>query len=222
MKLLKALSLSLSLLALLPVLAQAREVPIADFFRDAQFETVTLSPDGKHMAVTVNHGDRGLLAVLRVSDKQLVGKWDYGENRYIRGVMWANNDRILFRVTFKTGSLDYQTARGDMYASNIDGSKRMDIPNGNTYSIVDLTPEDPDTILVERSVERAYLSKLNVNTGNVITVASAPLDYGHFVLDHDRNLAAVRLEQERHRPDQDLLAVLHGTRWLAGMRAPRT
>ena len=72
MKLLKALSLSLSLLALLPVLAQAREVPIADFFRDAQFETVTLSPDGKHMAVTVNHGDRGLLAVLRVSDKQLV------------------------------------------------------------------------------------------------------------------------------------------------------
>jgi dipeptidyl aminopeptidase/acylaminoacyl peptidase len=190
MKFLHAFSLSLSLL-FLPTLAHSREVPIEDFFKDAQFEMVTLSPDGQHMAVTVNHGDRGLLAVLRVSDKQLVGKWDYGENRYIRGVMWANNERILFRVTFKTGSLDFQTARGDMYASNIDGTRRMDIPNGNTYSVVDLTPEDPDTILVERSIESAYLSKLNVYTGKVSTVATAPVDYGDFILDHDRKVRFV-------------------------------
>jgi dipeptidyl aminopeptidase/acylaminoacyl peptidase len=213
MKFLKALSLSLSLL-LLPVLVHAREVPIEDFFKDAQFETVTISPDGQHMAVTINHEDRGLLAVLRVSDKKLVGKWDYGENRYIRGVMWANNDRILFRVTFKTGSLDFQTARGDLYASNIDGSRRMDIPNGNTYSIVDLTPEDPDTILVERSVESAYLSKLNVNTGKVSTVATAPVDYGHFVLDHDRKVRFVVGEMKdgssvTYRRDGDRWTEIH-------------
>jgi len=213
MKFLYAFSLSLSLL-FLPTLAHSREVPIEDFFKDAQFETVTLSPDGQHMAVTINHEDRGLLAVLRVSDKQLVGKWDYGENRYIRGAMWANNDRILFRVTFKTGSLDFQTVRGDMYASNIDGSKRMDIPNGNTYSVVDLTPEDPDTILVERSVDSAYLSKLNVNTGNVTTVATAPVDYGDFVLDHDRKVRFVVGEMKdgssvTYRRDGDSWVLIH-------------
>jgi dipeptidyl aminopeptidase/acylaminoacyl peptidase len=151
------------------------------------------------MAVTVNHGDRGLLAVLRVSDKQLVGKWDYGEDRYIDDVVWANNDRILFSVAFKTGSLDYKTARGDMYASNIDGSRRMDIPNGNTYSIVDLTPEDPDTILVDRSLDSAYLSKLNVNTGKVTTVASAPVDAGWFLVDHDRKVRFAGGEMEDGR-----------------------
>ena len=168
--------MALLVLLLLPALAWGREVPIEDFFKDSQFDSVALSPNGEYMAVTVPHEDRGLLAVLRVSDQKLIGKWDYGENRYIRSVLWANNDRILFRVTFKTGSLDFETLRGDMYASNIDGSKRTDIPNGNTYSIVDMTPDDPNTILVERSVESAYLFKLNVNTGAVSTVASAPVD----------------------------------------------
>ena len=174
----------LLLLLLLPTLAWSREIPIEDFFKDAQFDSVRVSPDGQYMAVTVPQEDRGLLAVLRVSDKQLVGKWDYGKDRYIREVLWANDKRILFRVTIKTGSLDFQTLKGDMYASDIDGSHRIDIPNGSYYRVVDMTPDDPNTILVERSIESAYLFKLNVNTGKVLTVASAPVDDGHFVVDH--------------------------------------
>ena len=172
-------------LLLLPALASAREVPIEDFFKDAQFTSVSLSPDGQHIAVTVQREDRGLLAVLQVSDEKIVGKWDYGKDNYIQSVFWANDDRILFRVAMKSGSLDFQRPRGDLYASNIDGSHRVDIPNGNYYGIVDLTPDDPDTILVQRSVESAYLFKMNVNTGKVITVAHAPVDAGGFLVDHE-------------------------------------
>ena len=67
-------------------------------------------------------------------------------------VVWANNKRLLFWVGFKLGSFDFKVSKGDLYASNLDGSGRIDIPNGAYYSVVDLTPEDPDTILVERSV----------------------------------------------------------------------
>lgn len=183
-------------LLLLPALAWGREVPIEDFFKDAQFTDMSLSPDGQYMALTVQREDRGLLAVLRISDEKLIGKWDYGENNYIQSVLWANNNRVLFRVTMKSGSFDFQRPRGDMYASNIDGSRRMDIPNGNFFRIVDMTPDDPDTILVQRSIDETYLSKLNINTGNLITVAHAPVDMGSFLVDHDLNARFVSGEMK--------------------------
>lgn len=182
----KLLSRLLLMLLLLPAIAWGREVPIEDFFKDAEFSSVRLSPDGQHLAVIVPQSDRTVLAVLRVSDRKVVGKWDYGENRHFQNVEWANNKRLLFWVGFKLGRFDFKVAKGDLYASNIDGTGRLDIPNGAYYSVVDLTPDDPDTILVSRSVENAFLFKLNVNNGKVSTVASAPIDGGTFLVDHQQ------------------------------------
>jgi len=211
MKLLSRLAL---MLVLLPSLLMAREVPIQDFFKDPEFSSVTLSPDGKHMAVTVPQADRTVLAVLRVSDQGLVGKWDYGENRHFREVLWANNNRLLFRVGFKTGKFDFETGKADLYASNIDGGGRIDIPNGNYYDILDLTPSDPDTVLVQRSVESAFLFKLNVNNGKITTVATAPVRYGSFLLDHDGKVRYVSGEMDdgrslTYRRDGEKWAQIH-------------
>ena len=75
-----------------------------------------------------------MLAVLRVRPtSKVVGKWDYGENRHFRNVVWANNKRLLFWVGFKLGSFDFKVGKGDLYASNIDGTGRIDIPNGAYY-----------------------------------------------------------------------------------------
>ena len=167
--------------------AVAREVPIQDFFKDPEFTSFSLSPDGKHMAVTVPQEDRTVLAVLRVSDRGVVGKWDFGPDRHFREVYWVNNERLLFNVGFQTGRFDFETSKGDMYASNIDGTQRIDIPNGVYYSIVSLTPEDPRTILVERSMENSFLSKLDVYNGRLTTVATAPVERGSFLVDHERN-----------------------------------
>lgn len=183
----RSLSRLLLLVLLFPLLAMAREVPIQDFFKDPEFTAISLSPDGKHMAVSVPQADRTVLAVLRVEDQGLVGKWDFGADRHFRQVTWVNNERLLFVVTFKTGKFDFEVGKGDMYASNIDGTKRIDIPNGNYFEIVNLLPEDPSNILVQRSVENAFLYKLNVYNGKTSTVASAPVEQGSFLVDHERN-----------------------------------
>jgi len=210
----KFLKWMLLLVMLCASLASAREIPVKDFFRDSAFEDVVLSPDGKYIAVVVPQPDRSVLAVLRIEDMKLIGKWDYGENRHFNGVMWANDHRLLFHVNIKLGSLDQRVLKGDMYASNIDGSGRIDIPNGSYYNIVSLTKEDPDTILVERSIESAYLFKLNVNTGRTVTVATAPVDAGHFVLDHDHNVRYVVGEMRNgssvaYRRDGDKWTLVH-------------
>ena len=181
----KLLSRLLLVLFLLPAIAWGREIPIEDFFKDSEFTSVKLSPDGKHLAVIVPQSDRTVLAVLDTSSRKVVGKWDYGENRHFSNVVWANDKRLLFWVGVKLGSFDFKVSRGDLYASNLDGTGRLDIPNGAYYNVVDMTPEDPDTILVERSIGSAFLFKLNVNNGRTTTVASAPVDGGGFMVDHE-------------------------------------
>src|SRR3546814_12848665 len=74
--------LAILLLLILSGVATAREVPIKDFFKDAEFESVLLSPDGEHIAVTMPRSDRSVLVVLKVDDKRVVGSWDYGKDYY--------------------------------------------------------------------------------------------------------------------------------------------
>lgn len=162
----------------------AREVPIRDLFKDAEFSQLSLSPDGKHVALTVQRNDRSLLVVLDSDTKKVIGSWDHGENYYFRQVVWVNEERLLYTTSFKTGRFDYQVGIRDMYASNIDGSKRLVIPHGNFYQLVDDLPDDRNNVLVTRSIDSAFLFKLNVYTGKFNTVATSPMDFGSFVVDH--------------------------------------
>ncbi len=170
------------------LVSQAREIPVGDFFKDPEFTSVSLSPKGDYIAVSVPQGDRTVLAAFRVEDMKLVGKWDYGSNLHIDRVRWVNDKRFFMYVSEKTGRFDQRQGRVDVYASNVDGSQRTDIPNGGTYQIVDTLPDDPSSILVSRSIESAFLSKMYVRDGSVRTVATAPIDSGTFLVDHDGNV----------------------------------
>ena len=180
-------SVLLAALLALAAVAGAGEapVPVGDFFKDPEFTSVSLSPTGKYITVSVPQGDRTVLAAFEVEGMKLVGKWDYGENRHIDRVDWVNDERFFLYVSRKLGRFDSRVGNPDVYASNVDGSKRIDIPNGGTYFIVDKNWDDPSTVLVARSVDSAFLSRLNVNTGRVTTAASAPLRMGTFIIDHE-------------------------------------
>jgi len=163
----------------------AKEVPIGDFFKDPEFTSVSLSPTGEYMTVSVPQADRTVLAAFRIADMKLVGKWDFGAKKHIDRVRWVNNDRFFMYVTFKVGSFDARVGTPNVFASDVDGKNRADMPNGGTYQIVDMLWDDPKYIMVSRSIDSAYLSKMNVYNGEVRTVATAPIDLGSFVIDHD-------------------------------------
>ncbi len=175
-------------IALLAGAASAAErLPVGEFFKDPEFTSVSLSPSGQYITVSVPQGDRTVLAAFEVEGMKLVGKWDYGENRHIERVRWVNDERFIMYVSRKIGRFDFRVGTPDLYMSNVDGKKRMDIPNGGTYQIVDMNWDDPKTIIVQRSVDMAFLFKMNVYTGKTTTLAVAPLRYGHFVLDSKLN-----------------------------------
>src|SRR5690606_41802361 len=49
------------------------------------------------------------------------------------------------------------------------------------------SPLFPYTTLFRSSVENAFLFKLNVYNGRITTVATAPVEQGGFLVDHERN-----------------------------------
>lgn len=220
-----ALAVGLALSAFAPQLAEAREVPIGDFFKDPEFSNVSISPSGEYITVSKPQGDRTLLAAFRVSDMQLVGKWDYGSGRHIDRVQWVNNERFFMYVSRKIGRFDFRVGTPDVYASNVDGTKRIDVPNGGLYSIVDTMDEDPNWILVQRSIDSAYLFKMNVNDGRTVTVASAPLRYGSFLVDADRNVRfAMGMDEQRNnitlRRDGDKWTEVHRAKMGGAVQEP--
>lgn len=162
---------------------EARKIPVGDFFKDPEFTSVSLSPTGEYITVSVPQDDRTLLAAFRVSDMKLVGKWDYGSKRHIDRVLWVNDERFFMFVSQKLGRFDFRVGTPDVYASNVDGTKRRDIPNGGYFSIVDLMENDPRRILVSRSVDSAYLFSMDVENGETRTISTAPLRYGSFLVD---------------------------------------
>lgn len=197
--------------------AQAREVPVEDFFKDPEFTSVSLSPTGEYITVSVPTEDRTGLAAFRVADMKLVGKWDYGSTRHIDRVRWVNDERFFMYVSRKLGRFDFRVGTPDVHASNIDGTQRADIPNGGYYHIVDTLDHDEDKILVARSIDAAYLSKMDVDNGDVRTVASSPLAAGSFVVDHDGNL---RYGFGQSEDNESITLRREGEEWVEVHRSP--
>ena len=205
------------MLAALGMRAEAREVPVADFFKDPEFTSVSLSPTGEYITVSVPQGDRTVLAAFRVSDMGLVGKWDWGPNKHIDRVRWVNDERFFMYVSEKIGRFDFRVGTPDVYASNVDGTQRADIPNGGFYQIIDTLDEDEDKILVSRSIDSAYLFKMDVDNGETRTIASSPLDFGTFVVDHDGNL---RYGYGQSDENESITLRREGDDWVEIHRAP--
>lgn len=198
------------------VLARA-EIPVGDFFRDPEFTSVSLSPRGDYITVSKPMGDRTLLAAFRIADMKLIGKWDYGPNMHIDRVRWVNDERFFMFVTTKTGRFDARVGIPDVYASDVDGKRRIDVPNGGSYGIVDTLDEDPEVILVQRSIDSAFLFRMNVYTGKTTTVATAPVRFGGFIVDHEKN---VRYALGQEENNDSVVLRRDGDAWREIVRTP--
>lgn len=195
---LMAMAAALALLVAGAFPLRAADLPVEDFFKDPAFSSVSLSPTGEYIAVSVPKEDRTILVVLRVSDMKPTGSWDHGPKKHVDNVVWVNDKRFFMYVTEKLGRYDFRVGAPDLFASDIDGKNRRVIPNGGTYMIIDTLPDDPNHILVARSIESAYLSKMDVRTGDVRTVATAPLRFASFLVDHGGQVRyAVGMEENR-------------------------
>lgn len=202
--------------------------PLEDMVREAEFTGVSLSPDGRHIALATPVEERTCLTVLNIEDTRqasvvLKSCPPGGESVTDTGLLWANNERILFRTTLQSGNLAPPVWTGRIFAINIDGKNGRQIHGPvlgavnfvyTHVSIIDMLRDDPEHILVstvtyatsERLNPRVEI--LNVYDGRSSVVVDSPLARGYVLTDHQsrvRFATGESVDGKQHfawRPDE--------------------
>lgn len=202
----------LVLLCSLPLSAQNWD----HLFDYSQYQNAKISPDGKHLAVSFLHQGKTALAFLTVDTMKMVGLASFGGKSEVGSYYWVNNERVVFKLVQRVPSKEKPQFFGELYATNIDGSKNImiygyragEMQTGSrlkkkeaTYGwgeIIDILPSDPKHILISstpmsKEGERLPTAlKLNVYSGKIKKkLGRSPVSLAKFWADQEGSLKAV-------------------------------
>jgi dipeptidyl aminopeptidase/acylaminoacyl peptidase len=116
-----------ALLLLLSSIVSSKTLPLENFVSHGDYLNMTLSPDGKHLLARVRADGKVFLVVLDAKTMKIVGGVTPQKNDIIHSATWINNERYVFEFAEKQNHLDVPIATGELFATNIDGSKRLNL-----------------------------------------------------------------------------------------------
>jgi dipeptidyl aminopeptidase/acylaminoacyl peptidase len=106
----------------------APQVPLAAFVHEDKFSNPRLSPDGKHIMITVRmpDGDRDVpvLMTFTVPGMQMVGAIRLPKFEVPLDYRWITNTRLAIEKGTERGSIDAPVSNGEVLAVEMDGSKQ--------------------------------------------------------------------------------------------------
>lgn len=183
--------------AIFPALTE--DLPVEVFFKNPDYDSFRISPDGRTLAVLSEWG--GYMNVFTFDLKTRTPQVLTNQEIDVTWVRWANNDRILYSMnqgTFERDSLEYS---GGLFAVNKDGSD-LDVliypwlqdegggvfaRGGNKQLRFRHTyPQDEDYILVTNHRRRAEFPDLflvNVNNTKLRRLENNPGRIQRFLVD---------------------------------------
>lgn len=161
------------------------QIPLRDFFRNADMIQVRLSPDGRTLAWLAPYKDRMNVFVKAVGSTDPARQITFITERSISRIYWKGSQHILFERDKDGDENDH------VYSVDI-----------NTQNILDLTPwegaksgienllfkVDDQHVLIysnKRNKEIFDIYKLNVSTGEASIVVQNPGDISYYLTDHD-------------------------------------
>jgi dipeptidyl aminopeptidase/acylaminoacyl peptidase len=168
--------------------ALAQPLTAAVFARDPHMSSVSLSPDGRHVAV-IQHVDGGDVVVVvdwRANQFQGIQGARRDHGIFLDWVTWKTNDRLLFSLHQRRlwdgtpEDISYEVIRR-VYAMNRDGSgvtqmfegqmRRLAAADANPMHLVDVLEADPGHVLIGTWGQRGYtVYRTNVSTGRASVV----------------------------------------------------
>ncbi|WP_406235336.1 alpha/beta hydrolase family protein [Isoptericola jiangsuensis] len=176
---------------------------VEDFVKHAAYGNVRISPNGEYLAVTMDHGDQDVLAVLRTSDLKILKVNQLPEKKSVGQFTWIAPDRLMFNAVKKMGGYAQPFATGEWFAVNADGSQAVPLifygtrdatQRGKTvgresFSLLDTLKDDDRNVIMQsrypRSNEGAGTQVVQVDTfsGRRTVLARAPKDDCSIALD---------------------------------------
>lgn len=102
--------------------AHAQSIPAIDFSKHPEVNEVTLSPDGKHLAITSPTPD-GLETQMQIVDTQ-TGKTQvlrFGKLEHVSDIFWTNDDRVVLARATNLPLRPRPYSRGQLFSTDLTG-----------------------------------------------------------------------------------------------------
>lgn len=180
--------------------AKPSEIPLKNFFRNPDFSSLQLSPDGKHIAVISPVNERRNLVLMDSDGLKNVRPITGLRKQNVGGYFWANNKDIIFTMDAdgKEAVSIYRvdTSKKKPKIELLVGAK-VSKAGIRTASVVHQLPNDPEHIIVQfnaRDVKAPDLYKLPITSRwsekrgknpKMQLIAQNPGDVQGWLLDHD-------------------------------------
>ena len=103
------------------MLAAAAEVPITDFARHEQYQSVKISPNGEYLAATAVVNGQVVLELVNMADMR-PRALSPREGDDIAEYWWVAPDRVIYTEGVHVGGIDRPISTGELYSIKADGS----------------------------------------------------------------------------------------------------
>lgn len=199
-----------AVLLLLPVAVIAQTVKpheIEDFIREDKFRSVTVSPKGTYIAVTVPVEDKTVLIVLKQGEPQPVTRVDVaGKKSHIVDVIWASDQRLIYSVAVKDQLIETPIRTGEMWAIDADGKKPKQLAGWKrdnalivgraggeaakesvAMDIINSLPEDDENVIAavfRNGSDYTTVERVNVYSGTRVRQSQAPIINARMMTDN--------------------------------------
>ena len=161
-------------------------IPMEDFFRNPEKSSLSISPNGNHIAYMKPWKTRMNVFVMEMTTKKET-RLTSSQERGIYGFTWLTNERIGY-VKDEGGNENIH-----FFAVNIDMSNEIDLtPFENVQTrIIDDLEDDPNHIIIglnKRDPQIHDPYRINVNDGKMELIAENPGNISLWMTDHDGKL----------------------------------
>lgn len=123
------------------------EIPVADFYKEPLYRSVSLSPTGEYVAAIMPMPDRAKLSIIRLSDMKIMGTFMPESNQAVVNPRWVSDKRVIFNPASKVGRLEKPFLLPGLWAMDADGTK-VKLFTGVSY-ILNGLPDDEDGVLIQ-------------------------------------------------------------------------
>ena len=210
----------LSLYLFLTFNLSSAEVSVQDFFKDNEFNSVKISPNGDYFATYMKDKNTSRIVIIERSTNKIIYAHSFGEDMFHGRYMWLNDQRIGVAAAKRFGGLSAPREIGQFVAFNPDGSKRKYIIGDVTqkasrvsrssvgrsyFEIVSMLLKDDEHYdrnhILVNFYEKSYttLFKVNIYTGKKTKISTSPTQRGGIVLDKNKVVRAAFGENNKNQ-----------------------